>query len=211
MELPLQTLPFASFSKTNRESKPKVRNAFVLLSPSIDVKSQGRKVSTVSSALLETAASVAVAATVVGAAASLLVRRTKDSENKDSEAIEPSKVEAQIPLTVCEDCGGSGICSECNGEGFVLKKLSEESAEKARLTAKNAGHSIHGRASKEMELLYKMLFCQILSYLWWPWEVKLILFALIISMLLIGIGVFFFIFTLLLKNTISLQSISTVS
>ena len=43
----------------------------------------------------------------------------------------------QIPLKTCEDCGGSGICSECNGEGFVLKKLSEESAERARLSAKN--------------------------------------------------------------------------
>jgi DnaJ-class molecular chaperone len=43
----------------------------------------------------------------------------------------------QIPSKVCEDCSGSGICSECKGEGFVLKKLSDESAEKARLTAKN--------------------------------------------------------------------------
>lgn len=43
----------------------------------------------------------------------------------------------QIPLKTCEDCGGSGICSECSGEGFVLKKLSEESAERARLSAKN--------------------------------------------------------------------------
>lgn len=43
----------------------------------------------------------------------------------------------QIPLKTCEDCGGSGICSECNGEGFVLKKLSDESAERARMSAKN--------------------------------------------------------------------------
>lgn len=43
----------------------------------------------------------------------------------------------QIPLKICEDCGGSGICSECNGEGFVLKKLSEESAERARMSARN--------------------------------------------------------------------------
>lgn len=41
------------------------------------------------------------------------------------------------PLKVCEDCGGSGICSACNGEGFILKKLSEESADRARMTAKN--------------------------------------------------------------------------
>lgn len=37
----------------------------------------------------------------------------------------------------CEDCGGSGICAECKGEGFVLKKLSEESADRARMLAKN--------------------------------------------------------------------------
>ena len=43
----------------------------------------------------------------------------------------------QVPLQTCEECGGSGICSECKGEGFVLKKLSDESAERARLTAKN--------------------------------------------------------------------------
>lgn len=43
----------------------------------------------------------------------------------------------QVPLMTCEDCGGSGLCSECKGEGFVLKKLSDESAERARLAAKN--------------------------------------------------------------------------
>ncbi|XP_061346157.1 uncharacterized protein LOC133291845 [Gastrolobium bilobum] len=92
-----------------------------------NVKSQlqGRRLSTVSYALPETAASVAVAATLVGAAATLLVRRSKASES------------SQIQYKVCEDCGGSGICSECNGEGFVLRKLSEESAERARLQSKN--------------------------------------------------------------------------
>ncbi|MFS8016387.1 hypothetical protein Hanom_Chr15g01368051 [Helianthus anomalus] len=30
-----------------------------------------------------------------------------------------------------------GICPECKGEGFVLKRLSDGSAEKARLNAKN--------------------------------------------------------------------------
>lgn len=38
----------------------------------------------------------------------------------------------------CEACGGSGICPECKGEGFILKKLSDESAERARLASKNA-------------------------------------------------------------------------
>ncbi|XP_074558132.1 uncharacterized protein LOC141814031 [Curcuma longa] len=77
------------------------------------------------SALPETAASVVIAAAAVGAAASLLARTTKAPEP----AISASRA--------CEDCGGSGICAECNGEGFVLKKLSDESAERARLTAKN--------------------------------------------------------------------------
>lgn len=43
----------------------------------------------------------------------------------------------KVQFKVCEDCGGSGICSECNGEGFVLKKRSEEGAERARMLAKN--------------------------------------------------------------------------
>ncbi|XP_027348254.1 uncharacterized protein LOC113859757 [Abrus precatorius] len=86
---------------------------------------QRRRLSTVSSALPETVASVAVAATLVGAAATLLVKRSKTSES------------TQIQFRVCEDCGGSGICSECKGEGFVVRKRSEESAEKARVLAKN--------------------------------------------------------------------------
>ncbi|KAA8544109.1 hypothetical protein F0562_022120 [Nyssa sinensis] len=127
MELTLQTRPFAFFSNTTRNSKLKDHNANERKSCSLFyVKSDPReKISTISSALVETAASVAVAATVVGAAATLLARR-----NKASKATE-------VPLKVCEDCGGSGICSECKGEGFVLKKLSEQSAEKARLNAKN--------------------------------------------------------------------------
>ncbi|TKY67182.1 hypothetical protein E2542_SST10074 [Spatholobus suberectus] len=68
---------------------------------------------------------MAVAVTVVGAAATLIVKRSKTSES------------TQIQFKVCEDCGGSGICSECNGEGFVLRKRSEESADKARVQAKN--------------------------------------------------------------------------
>lgn len=123
----MHALSFTSFSK-NRESKPQGRTIpDPATCSSIDVKlqEQGRKTSTVCYSLPETAASVAIAATAVGAAITLLVRR-----NKPSEADE-------IPLKTCEDCGGSGICSECSGEGFVLKKLSEESAERARLSAKN--------------------------------------------------------------------------
>ncbi|KDP43996.1 hypothetical protein JCGZ_05463 [Jatropha curcas] len=128
MVLAVPTLSFASLAKTIRLSNPEVQ---YILDPvawsSIDVKlqKQQRKASMIPSALPETAASVAIAATVVGAAATLLVRRTKESETNE------------IQLKTCEECGGSGICSECNGEGFVLKKLSEESAERARLNAKN--------------------------------------------------------------------------
>ncbi|CAA7403352.1 unnamed protein product [Spirodela intermedia] len=77
------------------------------------------------SALPETAVSVIVTAVAVGAAATFLRRIPEASPNKDSS------------FATCEDCGGSGICSECKGEGFVLKKLTDENAEKARLTAKN--------------------------------------------------------------------------
>ncbi|KAL9240995.1 hypothetical protein vseg_015155 [Gypsophila vaccaria] len=79
-----------------------------------------------SATLPETVVSVAVAATIVGAAATLLVKRTKESEK------------SQTPVKECEDCGGSGICSECKGEGFVLQKLSQERAERARKASNDA-------------------------------------------------------------------------
>ncbi|KAJ1266040.1 hypothetical protein BS78_08G120700 [Paspalum vaginatum] len=37
----------------------------------------------------------------------------------------------------CPDCGGTGLCGLCKGEGFVFKQLSEETATKARKAAKN--------------------------------------------------------------------------
>lgn len=80
----------------------------------------------ISSGILETAASIAVATTIVGAAATILVKRTQTSQT------------IEAPTKVCDDCGGSGICPACQGEGFVLKKLSDANAEKARLLAKNA-------------------------------------------------------------------------
>ncbi|KNA14895.1 hypothetical protein SOVF_102900 isoform B [Spinacia oleracea] len=70
--------------------------------------------------------SVTLATAVVGAAATILVKRTKESEK------------SQTPVKMCEDCGGSGICSECKGEGFVLQKLSEERAARARMISKDA-------------------------------------------------------------------------
>ncbi|XLS86313.1 hypothetical protein HN51_036479, partial [Arachis hypogaea] len=50
---------------------------------------------------------------------------------------EMSLLKVEIKVKVCKDCGGSGKCSECNGEGFVLKKRSDERAERARSQAKN--------------------------------------------------------------------------
>ncbi|CAA2973367.1 PREDICTED: uncharacterized protein LOC105959113 [Olea europaea subsp. europaea] len=129
MEIGLHTptLQVASFINTRR-FKLRDYNAFQrsvdsLLSKHVKVKAG--ETFRISSALPETVASVAVAATVVGAAATILRRRTKSSEVTET------------PTKTCEDCGGSGICSECNGEGFVLKRLSEDNAEKARLMAKN--------------------------------------------------------------------------
>ncbi|AEE77983.1 hypothetical protein ISN44_As03g036380 [Arabidopsis suecica] len=95
----------------------------------LDLKSshqRAKRSSTVVPALAETAVSIAIAATVVGTAATILVRRN----NKASE-------EAEASMKECEACLGSGICPECKGEGFVLKKLSDANAEKARLAAKN--------------------------------------------------------------------------
>ncbi|KAG9137562.1 hypothetical protein Leryth_019753 [Lithospermum erythrorhizon] len=115
-----------SFDKTNgsRYQQCSLRsNGFVHC---VNIGRREGKGSSVSSALPETAISIAVAATVVGAAARILSNR-----------IESSK-ETEASLRTCEDCSGSGICSECKGEGFVLKKLTDASAEKARLMAKNA-------------------------------------------------------------------------
>ncbi|XP_078182836.1 uncharacterized protein LOC144576347 [Carex rostrata] len=86
-----------------------------------------RKKSYVQFALPETAASILVASVAVGAAATLLAKRLKASETSTTEALKD-----------CEECSGSGLCSECNGEGYVFKKISEESARKARTASKTA-------------------------------------------------------------------------
>ena len=64
-------------------------------------KEPGEKISTISCALAETAASVAVAATVVGAAATILVRRTRASEA------------TEVRTSTCSEC--------CLTLGFVAK------------------------------------------------------------------------------------------
>ncbi|XP_047311862.1 uncharacterized protein LOC124915228 [Impatiens glandulifera] len=125
MELTLRLLPIASLS--NKQRLCKVQDGYTTYGmmnyhSCFPVKS---KSSIVSSALLETVASVAIAATVVGTAASILIKRTKASEVNEN------------PTRECEACGGSGICPSCKGEGFVVKRLTDENAEKARLNAKN--------------------------------------------------------------------------
>uniref|UniRef100_A0A2P2IYS0 Uncharacterized protein LOC105115955 isoform X1 n=1 Tax=Rhizophora mucronata TaxID=61149 RepID=A0A2P2IYS0_RHIMU len=127
MELAAHNLGLASCFRMRHSGSPSLKVTAHPGCSSTDARvgEKMRKKFTVSRALPETAASVAIAATVVGAAASFLVRRTKVSE------------ENEIPLKACQDCSGSGVCSECNGEGFVLKKLSEENAERARKSAKN--------------------------------------------------------------------------
>ncbi|KAK1398394.1 High affinity nitrate transporter 2.6-like [Heracleum sosnowskyi] len=124
MELLLRTSPFATITTTRINKLEAGNHSF---HRGYDFSRKGGLMRNVISAgLVETASSIAVAATVVGAAATLLVRRTKASEA------------TEVPYKTCEDCSGSGICSECRGEGFVLKRLSDGNAEKARLNAKNA-------------------------------------------------------------------------
>ncbi|XP_071720830.1 uncharacterized protein [Rutidosis leptorrhynchoides] len=124
MELSLQSItPVASLS-TARELK--LKDYCTFHRSSYNLFPTKTKTVVVPSGLPETAASVAVAATVVRAAATLLARRTK--------SIETAKA---VPTRTCDDCGGSGLCPECKGEGFVLKRMSDSSAEKARLNAKN--------------------------------------------------------------------------
>ncbi|RXI04635.1 hypothetical protein DVH24_038909 [Malus domestica] len=96
-----------------------------------------RQSSLVSSALPETVASIAIAASVVGTAAAVLAKRTKAAEEAELSIQMNSFSEVQVPMKICEACRGSGICPECKGEGFVLKKLSDESAERARMASKN--------------------------------------------------------------------------
>uniref|UniRef100_A0A1J3ET18 DUF7895 domain-containing protein n=1 Tax=Noccaea caerulescens TaxID=107243 RepID=A0A1J3ET18_NOCCA len=124
LSLKLRSFSFPSSVSNVKDARFLKSICFLDLKSSHDQKA--KRSSTAIPAIAETAVSIAIAATVVGTAATLLARRS----NKASEEAEASTKE-------CEVCGGSGICSECKGEGFVLKKLSDENAEKARLTAKN--------------------------------------------------------------------------
>uniref|UniRef100_A0A0E0LFZ9 DUF7895 domain-containing protein n=1 Tax=Oryza punctata TaxID=4537 RepID=A0A0E0LFZ9_ORYPU len=79
-------------------------------------------------ALPETAAACVAAAGLVGvAAATLLVGRPAEGAREEEEAEEEE----------CSECGGTGLCPRCKGEGFVFKQLPEEAASRARKAAKN--------------------------------------------------------------------------
>ncbi|XP_052159572.1 uncharacterized protein LOC127777103 [Oryza glaberrima] len=78
-------------------------------------------------ALPETAAACVAAAGLVGVAASLLVGRAAEGARREEEEEEEE----------CSECGGTGLCPRCKGEGFVFKQLPEEAASRARKAAKN--------------------------------------------------------------------------
>ncbi|XP_026440214.1 uncharacterized protein LOC113339027 isoform X2 [Papaver somniferum] len=103
------TLPSLSFS-TSELPKVLVHSSNRCSNSTLRLRSleRRRRKFIVYSSLPETAASIVIAAAVV--------------ENL---------------LKPCEDCSGTGICGECKGEGFVVKRMSDERAEKARLSAKN--------------------------------------------------------------------------
>lgn len=74
---------YLSSCETDWESKPQGRtipDSATCSSIDVRLQEQGRKTSTVCYSLPETAAPVAIAATVVGAAITLLVRRNKPTE-----------------------------------------------------------------------------------------------------------------------------------
>ncbi|XP_050936429.1 uncharacterized protein LOC103501412 isoform X4 [Cucumis melo] len=102
MELTLPTPLFVSIPKIVRSSKPNNHGLCLLNSIplSADMKLQGgRRTLTIASSLPETAASVAIAATVVGAAATFLSRR-----NKDSEAVEAYVRNAKVKVLCLRNC-----------------------------------------------------------------------------------------------------------
>ncbi|CAM8967165.1 unnamed protein product [Rhodiola kirilowii] len=127
MELALTVRAFSDSCRGSKVQCGKHRCAENWFTMNLKSGTRGMNMLRVSSALAETAVSIAVAATVVGVAATVLVKRTKAAD-----------LENEIAMRVCEACQGSGICPECKGEGFVLKRLSDQSTERARLTAKNA-------------------------------------------------------------------------
>lgn len=86
------------------------------------------------SALPEPQAAVALLA-AAGTVGALLLRRSPQQKQQQPQQQDDEKKEDREES--CPDCGGTGLCGVCKGEGFVFKQLSEETASKARKAAKN--------------------------------------------------------------------------
>ncbi|GBG92061.1 hypothetical protein CBR_g54316 [Chara braunii] len=84
----------------------------------------------ISTRATSTAVTVVVVAGLVAAAAAAL--RNETVTNGES----LQKNEQALPK--CESCQGSGVCADCNGEGFLVQKLSKEQAERARKNSATA-------------------------------------------------------------------------
>ena len=82
----------------------------------------------------QAAAALLLAAAGTVGAASLLLRSSSSSAASQQQRQEEQE---QVEGEECPDCGGTGLCGRCKGEGFVFKQLSEETATKARKAAKN--------------------------------------------------------------------------
>uniref|UniRef100_A0A0D9WUG2 DUF7895 domain-containing protein n=1 Tax=Leersia perrieri TaxID=77586 RepID=A0A0D9WUG2_9ORYZ len=78
----------------------------------------------------ETAAACVAAVGVAATALSLLVGRAPAAAGEEQQQNEVNQQE-------CSDCGGTGLCPRCKGEGFVFKQLPEDAATRARKAAKN--------------------------------------------------------------------------
>lgn len=138
----------------------------------------------------QAAASVLVAG-IVGVSATLLLRRSSSSQEQQQQQ-GGEEAPAEENGEECWDCGGTGLCGRCKGEGFVFKQLSEDTATKARKAAKNmatrytAGYVfpsscfnsiiylcsllIHAQASHQVDLLQQVLLHPLLHNLPRIWQ-----------------------------------------
>ncbi|MQL78772.1 hypothetical protein Taro_011184 [Colocasia esculenta] len=139
----MAAIPCSSTGNAIRKMKPRLQEMNVWSPYTSNSLGRGRERCIMLSALPETAVSIVVAAVVVGASATMLRRMTEASSKTDS------------PTEMCKDCEGSGLCTVCNGEGFVLKQLSEEKAEKARMTATNMATRYTAGLPKKWSYCYK--------------------------------------------------------
>jgi hypothetical protein len=84
----------------------------------------------------QAAAALLLAAAGTVGAASLLLRSSSSGAASQQQRRQEER-EEQVEGEECPDCGGTGLCGRCKGEGFVFKQLSEETATRARKAAKN--------------------------------------------------------------------------